>query len=170
MIDRDYILSLISEMANQDGLTVRDFVEELYANRSFGNIELDDNIRLELEQAREQKKTNRYDNFEKAVIEKDIAEFRRFFPDVNPEQIPQSVWEKAVESGSLAGAYALHKLETENLTQHAERINITNNAKSAAVPIEGDAAVLFTEKQVSSMKPNEIKKHYKNIVKSMKKW
>ena len=170
MIDREYVLSLIAEMAEQDGLTIRDFVEELYAKRSFDTDIGDDNFRNELEQARAQKRVNRYEGFEKAVIERDIAEFRRFFPDVSPDSIPQSVWEKAIESGSLAGAYALYKLEADSLSQRAELINSGNNAKSAADPTEGDGVILFTKNQVESMKPSEIKKHYKSIVKSMKKW
>lgn len=170
MIDREFILSLIDDMAKQDGLSVRDFVETLYAQRNFEDMDVDDNIKLELEQAREQKKSNRYESFEKAAIEKDIAAFRQFFPDANPDSIPQSVWEKAIESGSLAGAYALHKLETDGISHRAEVVNSGNNAKSAAVPTEGDGAVLFTEKQVASMKPTEVRKHYKNIIKSMKKW
>ena len=171
MIDRDYIFELISEMAESDGLSPRDFIENLYAERSSGALpELDEALRSELEEARLQRTKNRYDSFESGVIEKDIAEFRRLFPDVVVESIPESVWDEAAKGVGLAAAYALNSAGRSKLDEKAAQTNAFNNARSAHAAFENDGEEHLSEKQVAAMKPSEVKRNYKSILKSMKKW
>lgn len=171
MIDRDYIISMIADMADNDGLSPRDFVEGLYAQRSFESYdEIDEAARLEIDEARQQRTQSRYDEFEKEAIENDIRGFKQLFPEIDPETIPQSVWDSAIKGSGLAAAYAIYNLKKDRLSEYAEQVNSGNGAKSAVVSTQGDEEAAFTEKQVSVMKPTEIKKNYKSIIKSMKNW
>lgn len=158
MIDRDYIFELISEMAESDGLSPRDFIENLYAERNSNAI------------FEEVNKNNRYNSFENGAIEKDVAEFRRLFPDVKTDSIPESVWNDAASGSGLTAAYALYNVGKAKLEDRASNVNTFNGGRSAASSAENDGEEHLTEKQVSAMKSADIKRNYKSILKSMKKW
>lgn len=159
MIDRDYIFELISEMAESDGLSPRDFIENLYAERN-SNAIFEEEVN----------KNNRYNSFENGAIEKDVAEFRRLFPDVKTESIPEAVWNDAANGAGLTAAYALYSVGKANLEDRASNVNAFNGGRSAASSAENDGEEHLTEKQVSAMKSADIKRNYKSILKSMKKW
>ncbi|MDD2268311.1 MAG: hypothetical protein PHY15_02025 [Eubacteriales bacterium] len=159
MIDRDYIFELISEMAESDGLSPRDFIENLYAERN-SNAIFEEEVN----------KNNRYNSFENGAIEKDVAEFRRLFPDVKTESIPEEVWNDAANGAGLTAAYALYSVGKANLEDRASNVNAFNGGRSAASSAENDGEEHLTEKQVSAMKSADIKRNYKSILKSMKKW
>jgi len=171
LIDKDYIFSLITEMAEQDGLTPRDFIENLYAEKTYSDYgELPDEAKTELSEARKQKTGNRYTCLEQDTINTDISEFARLFPDVSTDSIPKAVWDAVADGNTLTAAYAIYTIENGRTNDRASAVNELNNTKSAFIPIEGNGEETLSEKQVENMKPAEIKKNYKKILKSLKNW
>ena len=138
------IFMLISEMAKEENLTAEQFLEAIKAEK-------------------ESKKQS-------DAVSKDVEEFKRLFPDVAPADIPDSVWEKVAEGGSLASAYALFVCGKNGEKQKAEQTNSINSMRSAPAGKEADAEQSFTPEQVEDMSEESVKKNFKNIIRSLKNW
>ncbi len=171
MMNRDYILSLIGEMAQAEGLDERDFVEQLYAQRTYEPTDgLPEGIAQELNESRKQKSDERYKAAGDERMKNDIQRFRTVFPDVNAEGIPESVWQSVCEGVPLTAAYALFEKESSLLGAQAKKINESNAAASPSGSERSEAVPFVSIQQLEKMSPSEVKKNYRQIIASMKKW
>ena len=100
------------------------------------------------------------------------AEFLDLFPDVGEEQIPEEVYKYAKESGaSLAASYAVYHRKLQLAKEKAEKRALETQRKSPG-PMGGSAyglsERLFTTDEIRAMSADEVKRNYKQIMKSLK--
>lgn len=138
------ILNLIAEMAKEDDTTA----EELLAAV----------------------KTERKSKKQQDAVSKDVEEFKKLFPDVLPADIPDEVWEKVADGVSLTAAYAVYLCGADAKNKKAEEVNTENMRRSAPAGKEADAEQSFTPEQVEDMSQENVKKNFKNIIRSIKNW
>ena len=132
-----------------------------------------EDIANELYDARESKKQSRKDERIKKREEQsqaEISRFRELFPDVNPEEIPDSVWEEVGNGVSLCHAYALYAVTNASLSRYADNVNKRNSERGAAADSQGSTEPVFTKEQVEKMSGKDIKSNYKSILKARKNW
>jgi hypothetical protein len=53
---------------------------------------------------------------------------------------------------------------------HAQQVNLDNSQRSAAATGDGSTEPSFTREEVEKMSRGDVKKNYKNILRSMSKW
>lgn len=104
------------------------------------------------------------------AVTKDVDEFRKLFPDVTPEDIPEEVWEKVAAGQTLAAAYAIYVCGAKAGGKKAVLVNEENTRRSAPAGKEADSEQTFTPEQVESMSDESVKKNFKNIIRSLKNW
>ena len=104
-------------------------------------------------------------------MEEDIELFRKLFPEVKGEDVPQEVWARVEKGESLAASYALFAVEKYREEERVNRIN-EENGKKAPPPIEGigSSGDYFSPEAVKNMSRSEIRKNYDKILSSMEKW
>lgn len=170
-MERDYVYSLICELAEQAGLDVRDFVDQLYAERSlnYGN-DLPDEVVTELLESRKLRREEKDRQNEQEKFSHDIKSFRELFPDVSADSIPAEVWEEVGNGNSLTAAYAVYQRKNDILGARAESINKTLDKSTPVGITEGDGESFVSSGEVENMSPSEIKKNYKKILSSLRKW
>jgi len=175
-INNEQILDTIYDLADSLGLRIDEFlerVEEEFGEQPIDLNGLSENIIYELNQARDTKKQQRRlarEQKNKEEINADIKRFRAIFPEVPADDIPDSVWEDVQNGASLAHAYALYLIESEQDSARAERINRKNGESGAVAGSDGSLEPVFTKEQVEKMTGRDVKKNYKNILKAMKNW
>ena len=170
-MERDYVYSLLCELAEQAGLDVRDYADQLYAERSLDGVgELPDTIVEELLEARRSKREEKDRLSAQEKLEDDIKSFRELFPDVNADGIPSEVWEDVGNGMTLTAAYAVYQRRKEILGQNAEMINQEVTKVAPIGLAEADGETYVTSGEVENMSPSEVKKNYKKILLSLKKW
>lgn len=170
-MERDYVYSLICELAQQAGLDVRDYADQLYAERSLDYADtLPSEIVDEILESRKNKREEKSKIIEQEKLDEDIKLFRELFPNVNADAIPNEVWENVGSGMTLTAAYAIFQRKMDILGEHAENINaeLANKAPIGLPENDGDSFVSSGE--VENMTPAEIKKNYKKILLSLKKW
>ena len=170
-MERDYVYSLICELAEQAGLDARDYVDQLYAENGLNYSdslpsEIVDEL-LELRKTRREEKSKTKEN---ERLDEDIKEFRELFPEVNAQSIPDEVWEKVGNGMSLTAAYAIYQRRMDILGKRAEDINESLEKTTPIGLPEGDGDGYLSSGEVENMSPSEIKKNYKKILLSLKKW
>ena len=105
------------------------------------------------------------------LMEEDIELFRKLFPEVKGEEIPQEVWARVEKGESLAASYALFAVKQY---REEERVKLVNeeNGKKAPPPVEGSGGEgdYFSPEAVKNMSRSEIRKNYDKILSSMEKW
>lgn len=138
------ILEIIAEMAKEDGTTAEELLSAV--------------------------KTERKSKKQQDKVSKDVEEFIKLFPDVNPADIPEEVWEKVAEGSALTAAYAVYICGAETKNKKASEINLENQRRSAPAGKEADAEQSFTPEQVEDMSDENVKKNFKNIIRSIKNW
>lgn len=143
-MNENEILKLLTEMAQEEGSTAEEMLNTLKADRK--NKKAQD------------------------AITKDVDEFRKLFPDVTPEDIPEEVWEKVAAGQPLAAAYAIYVCGAESKDRKAVQVNAENERRSAPAGKDADAEQTFTPEQVESMSDESVKKNFKNIIRSIKNW
>ena len=117
-INNEKILDTIYDLADSLGLRIDEFlerVEEEFGEQPINTEGLPENIVSELNGARDIKKEQRKmlrDKKNREEIERDIAQFREVFPNVNPEEIDESVWEDVKSGVSLLHAYSLFLIKS----------------------------------------------------------
>ena len=103
-------------------------------------------------------------------VAREIEEFYKLFPDTDPEEIPDEVWDACEDGNGICAQYALWLYRRENEKKTAEAKNEENS--SAAVPnvenVEEEA--FFTPEAVEKMSKAEVEKNFAAIMESMKKW
>ncbi|MGM9658480.1 MAG: hypothetical protein ACI3W9_05770 [Eubacteriales bacterium] len=138
------IITQIAGMADEDGVTVEDLINSI--------------------------KTDRGAKKRSDAVTKDVEEFRKVFPDVTPEEIPDGVWQSVADGVPLAAAYALHIYVSGSRKTAADRVNADNARRSAPAGKDADADESYTSEQVEDMSPEAVKKNFKGIIKSLRGW
>ncbi len=138
------ILTMLAEMAKEDGSTEEDLLAAI--------------------------KAERHTKKQSEAVNKDVEKFKELFPDVLPADIPEEVWEEVGEGTSLCSAYALYLCKTNGNQAKAHYANEENMRRSAPAGKEADAEQTFTPEQVEDMSAENVKKNFKNIIRSIKNW
>jgi len=170
------IADAIYELAAAAAQTVDEFICGLisrFDNEYKGSHEgLPEEVVKELDQAR-QGRISRYrqerDALAASDMQNDIDEFITHFPKVNPEDIPSVVWEQVANGAKLCYAYALYICDEANGDDYATAANKAAEmraAPSGAPVADGE----YTPDMVDAMSQKDIKKNYKGILASIKKW
>lgn len=84
--------------------------------------------------------------------------------------IPKEVWEKVRSGMSLEAAYALYEKMRELEENRKKEINERNAYRSSGTMKNSADSGYFTYSEVKDMTPAEVKKNFKMIKESMKKW
>ena len=138
------ILTMLAEMAKEDGSTEEDLLAAI--------------------------KAERHTKKQSEAVNKDVEKFKELFPDVLPADIPEEVWEEVGEGTSLCSAYALYLCKTNGNQAKAHYVNEENMRRSAPAGKEADAEQTFTPELVEDMSAENVKKNFKNIIRSIKNW
>ncbi len=104
-----------------------------------------------------------------ARIGAECADFRSLYPDVSPDDIPDSVWEMTEQGIPLSAAFALRQRKEACKASLADRVN-RENASRATERADSPQTAYFTRDEVSKMSRADIRRHYGNILLSMSKW
>lgn len=117
----------------------------------------------ELEELRAEKKV-------KENLSKELEVLLRIYPELSPDEIPEEVFDKTEMGKGLAGEYLVYKALLDLKKAEEEKKDEENS--SSAPPEVKDIAedAFFTYDKVKNMSRDEIRKNYKNIIKSMEKW
>lgn len=175
-INNEQVLDVIYDLASANGMRIDQFVENLqeaYGDPAIDTADLPENVIAELEQAKILRKESRdakKKQQDEAKRKADIEAFRQQFPEVKAEEIPDSVWEEVAGGMDLLHAYAYYLLTKESSGDHAQQVNLDNSERSAAAMGDGSTEPSFTKEQVEKMSRGDVKKNYKNILRSMSKW
>lgn len=103
--------------------------------------------------------------------DREAAIFSELFPDVDRDDIPDSVREDADRQGlPLIAAYALYARRSE-LAEKAAKLAGKSAAERSAGSVSGSSETedFFTLDQIRAMTPKEVRKNYKTILKSIGK-
>ena len=105
------------------------------------------------------------------TMKEDIALFRRLFPEVKSQDIPEEVWIQVEKGESLAASYALYFVQKMREEEHILKVNEENEKKAPPrIRHDGKEYEYFSPEAVKSMSRSEIKKNYDAILSSMEKW
>ncbi len=175
--NKQSIDEMLDEVADAYGMTIEEYllsqlesVENEKAKQAEG---MPEGILKELEYAAAARKADRESKRRKASenkISSETAAFRELFPEVNPDDIPDEVWE-AVEGGeSLAGAYAIYVCRKLAEEGKAEKANKDAASRAAAPAGKGETEPEYTREMVERMSDKEIAGNFGGILASLKKW
>lgn len=188
-LENDPRLTFVENQAKKYGMTVEqylDAVREAEEQERLNEL-IQQNIPEELAKEimenrkfREQWEQERKAREEAEKREADYKAFLETFPDVKPEDIPESVWKDVEENGkSLVDAYTryenqllkeqLAKLQEGKVKEKQNEENA--NSTTGSVTGKGDGKQpYFTREQVEKMSVEEINKNWKAIMESQKHW
>ncbi len=173
----EQILDAIYDLADEKNMSVDDFILQLQADFEAGLSKsregLPEEVVGELENARKLKKENRLSkkrSEQDENIRNEAKRFKELFPDVNPQDIPDSVWDAVAEGIPLLYAYALYTVTEKLDSDYAGKVNNENSSRAAIKAGDGETEPSFTKEQVEAMSPKEISRNYKGILKSIAKW
>ncbi len=102
-------------------------------------------------------------------ISSEFSRLFELFPDADPSDIPNEVWDDVKNGNSLAGAYAIHARRAFLARERSDSVNERNAALSSG-RISGHSSEYFTQDEVRAMSQGEVRANYKKILKSMPKW
>lgn len=122
-----------------------------------------DKLRMQLEERELLDRVNKRMNAE-------LAQFEEYFPDVAMEDIPQEVWEKVRAGASLSAQYSLYQRRKELEKRKIGEVNGQNRKMSTGAISHGDGEKYYSPSEVRRMSPAQVKKHYDEIVESMRHW
>ncbi len=100
----------------------------------------------------------------------EVSDFSLLFPDVELNDVPESVWESVKKGTALSASYALYEKRLEAERARIAKINASNASRSAGVAGKDTANEYFTPEDVRKMSPSEVHANYSKIKKSMSKW
>ncbi len=175
-INNEQVLDTVYDLASACGMRIDQFLEtlqETYGDPVFDTKDLPEDVIAELEQAKTLRKESRdakKKEQESAKRKEEIAVFRKQFPEIKAEQIPDSVWKEVAGGMDLLHAYAYYLLTQNQDGGHAQAVNEGNSQRSAAATGDGSTEPSFTREEVEKMSRGDVKKNYRNILRSMSKW
>jgi len=105
---------------------------------------------------------------EKERSDSERKAFNELFPSESFDAIPDEVHEKAKEYNSLLAAYALYHRRKEIERQRAESIKKENLMRTAGnITHDGGNDGTYSLEEIARMSPQEIKRNYNQIIKSL---
>ena len=167
---------ITTEAAYKQALKEQKIMEELQEKG------LPDEVIQELVESRKDREERAKEKQQMTEKQQQEAEYKAFletYPDVDPKDIPQSVWDDVGKGKSLVDAFVRH--ENQSLKQRLEALEQAKqieqqnqaNAASSTGSVTGNgtsAPAFFTQEQVSKMSTSEVNKNWTAINESMKKW
>ena len=103
-------------------------------------------------------------------LSEEIQKFRKAFPDVAADDIPQSVWEDMSNGIPLTYAYAMFLQTNGKDSDYATAVN-DRNSEGATPPVsEGADEGELSIEAVESMSPAAVKSNFPRILRSIGKW
>ena len=176
-LTNEQILDAVYDLADEAGMKIDDYIVKLQQDAETSvtkNREgLPEEVISELENARSLKRESRSEKKRSQLnesIKKEIERFKAVFPDVAPQDIPDSVWEEVSGGVPLLHAYALYLVTESKEGEYASRVNEQNSSRATSRPGDGETEPAFTKEQVEAMSPKEVSKNYRHILKSISKW
>lgn len=117
----------------------------------------------------------------KEKMDRDIADFRSVYPEVDAKTIPDVVWEKVNSGMALVDAYRVHENTAikEELAELKKALQVqkTNEANAATSPgsVKGDGGtaddfITFDTFEKNKTNQSWVTKNYKRIMESRQKW
>jgi len=117
----------------------------------------------------------------KEKMDRDIANFRSVYPEVDAKTIPDVVWEKVNSGMALVDAYRVHEntVIKEELAELKKALQVqkTNEANAATSPgsVKGtgetaDDFITFDTFEKNKANQSWVIKNYKRIIESRQKW
>ncbi len=104
------------------------------------------------------------------LLNEEIKRFRKLFPDVEAESIPESVWADMEKGIPLSYAYALYAVTDGDKARYAEGINARNTEASPPPLGENADEGEISMEEVEAMSPSAVKKNFGRILRSIGKW
>ena len=106
---------------------------------------------------------------EKERAESESLLLKELFPDTDRESIPDSVRAEAQEKGlPLVAAYAIYERRRQLAAATAEARNKTNAGRSSGPLGKADNfGESLSIEQIRAMSPTQVKRHYKQIMKTL---
>ena len=106
---------------------------------------------------------------EKERSESESILFKELFPDTDKETIPDSVKNEAQEKGiPLVAAYAIYERRRQIAASVADARNKTNAGRSSGPLGKADNfGEALSIEQIRAMSPTEVRRHYKQIMKTL---
>ena len=174
--DRD-IANEIYDLAAAEGMEIGDYIASLhsacdqrYDSRYDG---LPQDVLDELSKAKELRIKQKRDELRQnrdASLKNDIKELLEHFPDISADDIPPEVWQAVIGGTALKYAYALYVCDLEKQKDHAEAVNAEAASRAAAPASKGESDEAYTPEAVESMDNGDIKRNFKDIIASVKRW
>lgn len=190
-LESDPRLSFVENMAQQYGMTPEQYIEAVQQEQEKARLDelVQKNIPediakevLESRKFREQYQTEKQQQEEQVRTQADYNAFLGKYPDINPKDIPQSVWDEVNQGESLVNAYTKYYFTNENEQLKAklselegkkevEAQNEANAEASTGALGKGDGKqTYFTKEQVEKMSREEVTKNWTAIMDSQKQW
>ena len=147
-------------------------IEEAF-DASSENAEQTDEVaalKAEIESLRAQ--LNEREMLDKATarMNAELLEFEEYFPDVSLDQIPDAIWQKVKEGASLSAQYSLFRRKEELSKRKVSNINEKNRKMSSGSVAGGEGDKYYSPSEVKRMSPEQVRKHYDDIIESMRHW
>ena len=175
-INNEQILDTIYDLADGLGLRIDQFIERIeeeFGEQPINTDGLPEDVVNELNLAKENKKAQKKLDRQKKNDEEmaqEIKKFRKTFPDVSADDIPESVWEDVQNGATLSHAYGFYIATKDALNRYASDVNERNDKAGAFASSDGSTEPVFTKEQVEKMSNKDIKSNYKGILNAMKNW
>lgn len=175
-VNNEQVLDVVYDLASAMGLRIGEFLERLqadYGDPAIDTAGLPEEVVAELENAKALRKDSREAKRKQELADrqsKEIADFRAQFPTVAAADIPETVWAEVASGMDLLHAYAYYLMTKGKDGSHAVDVNKGNLERSAPALGEGSTEPSFTREEVERMSQKDVKKNYKNILRSMGKW
>ena len=103
-------------------------------------------------------------------MDTELSSFAEYFPQVDPRQIPENVWNEVKRGTSLSASYALYLRRAELEKQKIDDFNSKNRRMSAGSLLQGEGERYFSPSEVKKMSPAQVKQNYDDIINSMRHW
>lgn len=127
-------------------------------------------LRKEVEELRAMLREREALDAANARMREELEEFYEYFPSVDPKSVPDDVWEKVKGGASLAATYSLFERKRARDEQKALEHNQKMRKMSAGSIESRGAESYFSPDEVKKMTPAQVKRHYDDIVESMRHW
>ena len=105
-----------------------------------------------------------------ARMNSELLEFEEYFPDTDVRSIPKEIWEQVRNGASLAGTYALFLRKNGLAEKKIGDFNEKNRRMSAGSLMNGEGEKYYSPAEVKKMTPAQVKKHYDDIITSIRHW
>lgn len=101
---------------------------------------------------------------------REILRFRRLFGQIDPDSIPDAVWDRVKEGHSLCAEYALHLYEVAAEESRIRDKNEQNDKSAPGKITSGGGEEYFSPEAVRAMDGKAVRKNYEKIMRSMEHW